>query len=189
MEQQKNIQFITEDLNPTFLFTWKGVRNRTSDSYHCHDHGEIAFVLSGTGKYRIEDEIYTVQEGDLLIFNPGVRHQAMVCPESETPTTEFFVGYSDLKLQGLPANALPVPEGEYMLHTAGELRQRLFKICSSMEAEKAVCKQGKYFMLKAYMIQILLLAIREQCEPMEKLQGCAFESVNRKCGGTDAELF
>lgn len=180
MEQQKNIQFITEDLNPTFLFIWKGVRNRTSDSYHCHDHGEIAFVLSGTGKYRIEDEIYTVQEGDLLIFNPGVRHQAMVCPESETPTTEFFVGYSDLKLQGLPANALPVPEGEYMLHTAGELRQRLFKICSSMEAEKAVCKQGKYFMLKAYMIQILLLAIREQCEPMEKLQGCAFESVNRK---------
>lgn len=35
-------------------------------------------------------------------------------------------------------------------------------------------------MLKAYMIQFLLLVIREQCEPMEKPQGCAFESVNRK---------
>ena len=67
-----------------------------------------------------------------------------------------------------------------MLHTAGELRQRLFKICSSMEAEKAVCRQGKYFMLKAYMIQLLLLVIREQCEPMEKPQGYAFESANRK---------
>lgn len=180
MDTQKNAQFTIEDMNPTFLFTWKGFRNHASDSYHSHDHGEIAFVLSGTGKYRIEDEIYTVQEGDLLIFNPGVRHQALFCPENETPTTEFFVGYSDLQLQGLSANCLPVPEGEYMLHTTGELRQRLFKICSSMEAEKAVCRQGKYFMLKAYMIQMLLLVIREQCEPMEKPQGYSFESVNRK---------
>jgi len=180
MELQKNTQFIMEDFNPTFLFTWKGIRNRAADSYHSHDHGELAFVLSGTGKYRIEDEIYAVQEGDLLIFNPGVRHQALSCPESETPTTEFFIGYSDLQLQGLPANFLPTPEGEYMLHTTGELRQRLFKICSSMEAEKAVCRQGKYFMLKAYMIQILLLVIREQCEPVEKPRGYAFESVNRK---------
>ncbi len=180
MERHKNGQYIMEDMNPTFLFTWKGVRDRTMDNYHCHDHGEIAFVLSGIGKYRIEDEVYTIQEGDLLIFNPGVRHQALVNPESGGPTTEFFIGYSDLQLQGLPANCMPVPEGEYMLHTAGELRQRLFKICSSMEAEKAVCRQGKYFMLKAYMIQLLLLVIREQCEPMEKPQGYAFESANRK---------
>ena len=67
-----------------------------------------------------------------------------------------------------------------MLHTSGELRQRLFKLCSSMEAEKAVCRQGKYFMLKAFMVQMLLLVIREQCEPMEKPKGRAFESVNRK---------
>ena len=180
MELQKDTQFIMEDFNPTFLFTWKGIRNRAEDSYRSHDHGELAFVLSGTGKYRIEDRIYTIQEGDLLILNPGVRHQALFCPESEIPTTEFFVGYADLQLRGLPANFLPVPEGGYVLHTTGELRQRLFKICSSMEAEKAVCRQGKYFMLKAYMIQLLLLVIREQCEPMEKSQGCAFESVNRK---------
>lgn len=180
MELQKDNLFIIEDFNPTFLFTWKGIRNRAEDSYHSHDHGELAFVLSGTGKYRIEDEIYTVQEGDLLIFNPGVRHQALFCPESGIPTTEFFVGYSDLRLQGLPVNSLPAPEGEYMLHTTGELRQRLFRLCSSMEAEKAVCRQGKYFMLKAYMIQLLLLVIREQCEPMEKPRGYAFESVNRK---------
>ncbi len=180
MKTQKNIQFITEDLNPTFLFTWKGFRGHVTENYHCHDHGEIAFVLSGTGKYRIEDEIYTVQEGDLLILNPGVRHQALACPESATPATEFFIGYSDLQLNGLAVNCMPVPEGEYMLHTAGELRQRLFKLCSSMEAEKAVCRQGKYFMLKAYMIQLLLLVIREQCEPMERPQGFSFESVNRK---------
>jgi len=180
METQRNVQDVIDDMNPTFLFIWKGFRGKTADAYHCHDHGEIAFVLSGTGKYRIENEIYPVQEGDILIFNPGVRHQALPGPGNDSGTTEFFLGYSDLQLQGLAANCLPMPEGEYMIHTAGELRQRIFKICSSMEAEKAVCRQGRYFMLKSYMIQLLLLVIREQCEPMEKPEGCSFESPNRK---------
>lgn len=35
-------------------------------------------------------------------------------------------------------------------------------------------------MLKAYLIQMLLLVIREQCEPVERTEGCSFESVNRK---------
>ena len=62
----------------------------------------------------------------------------------------------------------------------GELRQKLFKIYSSMEAENAVCRQGRYFMLKAYLMQMMLLVIREQCEPVERMGGYAFESVNKK---------
>lgn len=183
MEDRKNTtEVIIEEMNPTFLFTWKGTRKRekNDDSYHCHDFLEMAFVLSGEGRYCIEDEIYSIKEGDLLIFNPGVRHQALSCPEVELTATEFFVGFSDIQLSGYPANYMPVPKGEYMVHTTGELRQKLFKICSSMEAEKSVCKQGRYFMLKSYLIQILLLVIREQCEPMEKAKGCAFESANKK---------
>ena len=49
-----------------------------------------------------------------------------------------------------------------------------------MEAENAVRRQGRYFMLKSYLIQMLLLIIREQCEPMERPKGCAFESANKK---------
>lgn len=49
-----------------------------------------------------------------------------------------------------------------------------------MEAEKAACRQGRYFMLKAYLIQMLLFVLREQCEPLEKKSGYAFESANKK---------
>ena len=34
--------------------------------------------------------------------------------------------------------------------------------------------------LKAYLMQMLLLVIRERCEPMERPVGCAFESANKK---------
>lgn len=183
MEQCKNNRCINiEELNPTFLFTWKGTRRKDKDeaSFHSHDHLEMAFILSGEGKYRFDDEIVSVGEGDLLIINPGVKHQALACPDVEVPTTEFFVGALDIRIPGLPENTLPVPDGGHILHTAGELRQKLFKMCSSMEAENAVCRQGRYFMMKAYLMQMILLVIREQCEPVERTKGYAFESVNKK---------
>ncbi len=178
MSGQKRIT--VEDLNPTFLFTWKGTRHEDEASYHSLDFLEVAFVLSGVGKYHIEDDIYDIHEGDLIILNPGVKHQALYVKEAEVPTTEFFVGFSDIQLPGFPANFLPIPDGAYMIHTTGELRQKLFKICSAMEAEKAVCREGRYFMLKAYLMQMLLLIIREQCEPVVSAGGYAFESMNKK---------
>lgn len=179
----KDARSITiEDLNPTFLFTWKGTRRKDRDEaiFQSHDHLEMAYILSGEGRYRFEDGICSVKEGDLLIINPGVKHQALACPEVEISTTEFFVGAVDIQIDGFPPNSLPVPDNGHILHTSGELRQRLFRICSSMEAENAVCRQGRYFMMKAYLMQILLLVIREQCEPVERTKGCAFESVNKK---------
>lgn len=169
-----------EEMNPTFLFTWKGTRTAAEEQYHCHDISELAFVLSGTGKYRIEGRIYEVSEGDLLVFKPGVHHQALYVPEAEAPATEFFVGFCDVRLPGREPGDMPLPGGGYILHTGGELRQRIFHICSSMEAESAVCWQGRYHMLKAYLTQLLLLILKEQSPMPRSKRGCSFESMNRK---------
>ena len=170
-----------EDLNPTFLFTWTGTRKSGKDEdYHSHDIVEMAFVLSGVGRYRVDGEVFSIQEGDFLIFNPGVKHQALFCPDAEVPATEFFVGFSDVQFGDLPLNYMPLPGGGVLYHTAGELRRRLARICASMQEENAVCRQGRYFMLKSYLVQMILLVVREQCRPMEKSRGCSFESVNRK---------
>lgn len=168
-----------EDLNPTFLFTWKGKRTQDELSYHSHDHLELAFMMSGNGKYRIDGTVYGVKEGDLLILNPGVRHQGLVT-DTANALTEFFVGAADIQFKDLPENALPLPKEGPIIHTTGEFRQKLLKICASMEAENAVCWQGRYFMLKAYLMQMLLLIVRQQSEPVELKTGYAFESVNKK---------
>lgn len=176
--EHKNIT--VENLDPTFLFTWKGTRFQDEEKYHSHDFLELGYVMSGNGKYRIEDKIFEVQEGDLIIFNPGVKHQALFIEGGECPATEFFIGFSDVHLKNMPFNFLPIPGKEHILHTTGELRQKIFKLCSAMEAENAVCRQGRYFMLKAYLMQILLMIIREQCEPVVNTCGYSFESVNKK---------
>lgn len=177
-KQKKNLRI--EELNPTFLFTWKGTRYHTEENYHNHDHIEMVFFLSGTGRYHLDGEMVDVAEGDLLIINPGVRHQALYPGGGDTPATEFFIGFSDIQLEGLPPNFVPLPERGNILHTTGELRQKLFRICAAMESENTVRKQGSYYMMKAYLMQMLLLVIREQSEPVVSMEGYAFESVNRK---------
>ena len=169
-----------EEMNPTFLFTWKGTRTAAEEAYHCHDIVELAFVLSGTGKYHIEGQIYDVCEGDLLFFKPGVHHQALYVPEAEVPATEFFVGFCDVQLPGREPGDVPLPGGGYILHTGGELRQRIFRICSSMEAESALCWPGRYHMLKAYLMQLLLLILKESPLPQAARKGYSFDSVNKK---------
>lgn len=179
MSQERTDIYI-EEFNPVFLFTWKGRREHDEKSYHCHDHLEIAFMMSGNGRYRIDGEVYDVGEGDLLIFNPGTMHQGLVTDAANT-MTEFFVGASDIHFKGLPENALPLPDGKPVIHTTGEFRQKLFKLCATMEAENSVCWQGRYFMMKTCLMQMILLIMRQQMEPVEKIKtGYSFESVNRK---------
>lgn len=175
------LQLQIEDLNPTFLFTWKGTRYKPEEKYHSHDHLEMAFMMSGAGRYYIEGKVYEVREGDLLIFNPGVKHQALVSEEAGIPTTEFFVGFSDIQLKGMEKNFFPLPQEGNILHTTGELRQKLFKICASMEAEKAMGGHGRYFIMKAFLMQMLVYVIRsQQPKNVELPSGYAFESVNKK---------
>lgn len=186
---------ILDQLNPTFLFTWKGTRLMDEDKYHSHDFVEMAFVLSGHGKYKINERYYDVFEGDIIILNPGQKHQALFL-DAANPTTEFFVGFSDVRFPGLPENYIPLEAFTHtpcgietpvssedtcpVLHTTGELRQKIFKLCTSMSAENDVCRSGRYVMLKSYLMQMLILLLREQSEPVKIKTGCSFDSTSKK---------
>ena len=71
-----NREELLDQLNPTFLFTWKGTRLKDEELYHSHDFIEMAFILSGHGRYRINGSLYDISEGDIIILNPGQKHQA-----------------------------------------------------------------------------------------------------------------
>lgn len=170
-----------KELDPTFLYTWKGTRTQSEESCHSHAYVELVFILSGKGRYRIGPASYEIREGDLILLNPGVRHQALAIEGNGTPSTEFYVAFSDIWILDQPENTMPLPaSGSPILHTTGELYQRLFKICASMEAENALHRQGHYYMIKSYLVQMLLLVIREQYEPVKASGGCTFQSRNRK---------
>lgn len=178
MEQKPVI--LDESFNPTFLFTWKGIRTETEQNYHKHEYLELCYIMSGKGRHRIADQTYDVQEGDLLLINAGDYHQALFVPGSG-PTLEFYVGLTNIALEGQEKNRLPVSEEGPVMHASGELKMKLSRLCICMDAEKEMCRFGRHFMMKTYAIQMLLLFLRGQEQPRKVNEAqYNFESFNRK---------
>ena len=170
-----------EDFNPAFLFTWKGIQRKDAENYHKHDHLELCYVMSGRGRHRLGGKIHEVGEGDLILINAGEYHQPLL-GEGEGPLVVFYVGVTNIYLEGQGANCLPISGEGPVLHTSGELKMKLARLCIYMEAEKEMGRFGRHFMMKTYAMQMLLLFLREQEQPQgaKPLDKCAFESANRK---------
>lgn len=166
------------DFNPTILFSCK--KKMVIDSqYHDHDFTEIAYILSGKGCYIVNGITYNVEAGDLIMCNPGVKHQNIVTNVKE-PTVEFICGFTNFHFKNMPPNSVVLKDGGYILHTDAELRQEINKHCYEMIAENDANKPGKCFMLKARLMQILLLVVREVYDVNpERTKGYNFESYNK----------
>ncbi len=169
----------TNGFNPTFLFTWKGVRTRSEEKYHVHEHQmELAFIMSGHGRYKIDNRIYDIEEGDILVLNPGVYHQSLVTDPMH-PATEFFVGLSDFCLEGMRQNCIELDSGLPIYKASADLKLKLMRLCIAMDAEKNTCGAGKYYMMQSYLVQYVLYILRDMQEASLPNGRCAFESVNK----------
>lgn len=167
-----------EDFNPTIFFVSK-YKMQVTDEYHEHDFTELTYILSGKGKYYINGTVYDVKAGDVIICNPGIKHNNIVMNPKE-PTVEFFSGFTNFRFKNMPPNSIVLKEGGYLLHTNAEVKQEISKHCYEMLAENESCSVGKYFMLKTHLMQILLLIVREIVEvPKTRQEGCDFESYNK----------
>lgn len=176
-----NIQFelVSQDLNPTFLFAGKIDRKTSENNYHTHEFPEIGIILSGQGLYHLNDEYVPVSEGDVLFFNPGIGHESVI-RAPEDCRMEFFVGFSDVAFNGMRRNHIELKDGGNILHTKGRTRRAIFRICEEMEKENIARRPGRYFMLKSYLVQLLLIIVREQLEQVEPLEGREFEYGGKK---------
>lgn len=166
------------DFNPTVFYVTKH-RMVSEGTYHDHDYTELAYVLSGKGKYLVESVEYDVEAGDLVICNPGVKHTHIVSNPKE-PTIEFISGFNDFHFKNMAPNSIELKDGGCILHTTSELKQEISMHCYAMIAEKESNQTGRYFMFKTHLMQMLLLVMREITDiekPEQK--GCNFESYNK----------
>lgn len=166
------------DFNPTVFYVSK-CKMIKNGVYHDHDYAELAYILSGKGKYLVDGKEYDVEAGDLVICNPGVKHTHIVTNTKE-PTIEFIAGFTDFHFKNMAQNSIELEGGACIIHTTAELKQDLTMHCYAIIAEKESCNPGKYFMFKARLMQMLLLIMREILIDEDYEQtGCDFESYNK----------
>jgi AraC-like DNA-binding protein len=174
----KKFDITYNDFNPSVFFVSK-IKMVNEGVIHDHDFAELAYILSGKGKYLVEGNEFDVNAGDLVICNPGVKHTHIISNPKE-PTIEFISGFTDFHFMNMAPNSIELPDNSYVLHTTGELKQEITKHCYAMIAEKESKQLGRYFMFKAHLMQMLLLVIREISD-VEKTEqkGCNFETYNK----------
>ncbi len=156
-----------KELNPSI---WYCTRVRESRNEKEHDHPaniEIAYILSGNGKYIVDGKAYEVKQGEMLICNPGVKHQSIV-EDPSSPNLEFVCGFSDICFKNMPENTIITPDGEPVIRFNQEVRREISRCCYEIIEENYASQPGRYYMIKAQFVKILVFMYRSFCEKCEE---------------------
>lgn len=146
------------DLNPTIFYAVKNLRLQNG-VVHDHDYTEVFVVLSGSQRFVINGETLDATTGDVIVCNAGESHQDLVTSKTD-PALQFVVGFTDFSFRDMPQNVLQFPGGSHLIHTEGVNRQMILSLCFDMVAEGNSGQVGRYFMQKAYLIQLLTWIMR-----------------------------
>lgn len=174
------------DLNPRFLFSFIKKRTEASSS-HSHDFVELVVILKGQGIFVIDGKEFPVEEGNVILLNPGTYHHSYQRAQSSGNFVECYMGFSDVEFKNCPKGFMPLFKDYQIITKLPEpLRGEVFHLCRAMEEESNQCELGRYFMLKSYLIQVICLLERFQKQEDEREQNpesvkrYEFTSLNKK---------
>lgn len=170
------------DLNPRFLFSCLLEHQEEELNYHCHDFIEIVIILKGKGHFLINGTDIPITEGNVLLLNPGTYHKSIPLPSHTL--TECYLAFTDVEFINTPKNFFPLFHGQKILGKLPEkAKKEIFQLCSAMNQESQSRNTGRYFMLKAYLIQVLCLLLRfdqqEELSDEHHMKGYEFKSPNK----------
>lgn len=69
--------------NDTFEVFHYRDRSTQTVAMHYHDFYEVYFYLGSPVEYRVEEQVYPLQKGDLLLIGPQQLHQPLVCAQTD----------------------------------------------------------------------------------------------------------
>lgn len=109
---EHNTRFFPSITNrPVLLFICQAIGKEDAIPRIMHSHNdrlEVMFIYKGKGNYFIDGQFYSVQEGDLLVFNAGAIHEEQPLPSQELII--YSCGISHFQLESLSENHLVTKE-------------------------------------------------------------------------------
>lgn len=164
------------DFNPIFLFSWQGPR-LFSDEEHTHEYIELSLVLEGNAYWKVDGKEYKLTRGDLLLMNPGIRHQGIYRKDNQYK--EFILGFTQVHFRNMKPNVIDFGEDKRIYSIKDKYLTKMEQVCFSIEEESKGSNPGRYFMIKTYLMQLILLLYRNETGDCDK------ESSKNQGGRTD----
>lgn len=122
---------------------------------HSHPFCEIMFVLSGGGIVVVDEKEYAVKKGDIIVYNPEVKHAESTTGESGIELA--FFGISNFKIGNLPSDCILDEESSPVLHT-GEFEPEYEFYFMSLVKEVAWDKPYNEIISK-YLARLIMIGI------------------------------
>lgn len=167
----------TEEFNPQILYIFKADnKNGYTGKYHCHDFPEVSYIISGGAVYNIENTIYEVKKGGLLLFNPGVYHMET----AEKDTLELHIGFNKVILNELPPNFI-LPLNTSSLMNLVKYEAEFISCVNQIILEQERQEPGFELILKSLVMRLIIILLRE----LYRIEGgtynykCSFESSEK----------
>ena len=148
--------------------------NNNKQSHLPHVHAgelELFYVYAGTGKYMVDNRLYPIQEGDIVICNAGVLHGEE--PSLVTQIYSYSVAMKGVQLEGLPPNCLtdnrvsPVVSCGQLSGHIGPLMQLIYMLSADTEHLGTLCGSLAYSML---LLTQALLNSRARNEAIDEMR-------------------
>ncbi|MBC1234617.1 helix-turn-helix domain-containing protein [Listeria booriae] len=159
----------TTTFNPQILYIADCYTNEPSTgTKHHHDFLEMSIIYSGRVNYNIDNQIYHLKAGDVLLFNPGIDHFEF--SEDGTENTQIHIGFRHFSLEGYPRDTFPFKTSVIRLH---ENKTKFMETCTQLLAEKYHEKPGYDLMLKALLMHLIIYILRD-ADP-EQLENNGFK--------------
>ncbi len=122
---------------------------------HSHPFCEILFVFSGKGETRIDDVVYPIKKGDLIVCNPQAVHWESTLEDSGLELGCF--GITNFQVSDLPFDHLISRDASPILHTGSNESDFNFYFRSLV---KEMCEEAQYNELMAkYWARLILIRI------------------------------
>ena len=90
MKKNLKTQFLTRQymLSRDYELYYYSDSHMANVDSHAHDYYEFYFFLEGTVSYLIEEQLYSLKAGDVVVIPPGIYHKAVI-HDSEKPYSRF----------------------------------------------------------------------------------------------------
>ena len=164
---------VSEELSRQKYHLW---RHERVQEVEMHDHAflELTYILKGEAQHTLDGQTATLREGDYLIVDYGSRHsyKALTPAGFDNLDCLFLPELLDMVLKG--TKSLRALLEHYLLHFEFKMlgqnpahmvfhddTGRILQLLRQMEAENEGHAAGYVEMIRCYLIEILLLTVRQ----------------------------
>ncbi len=165
VKKTDNIKF--ERPIPTFSGTgqMRFARKRSVESpeeffFHLNNHTEIYIFLDGDAKFIVENNIYELTRGDIVLINPREVHKVLLAEKCVYERAYLLISphtFDSMEIDPTASISSRLPGESNLLSLPGEKKEREFELLEAIE--RSLCAGEK---LKAFAHSLLFLdLIRE----------------------------